>query len=207
MGKYIVEFIGTFFLVAAIGLTGNPLAIGATLMVMVYFGGHISGAAYNPAVTVALMMRGKLNVNDTVVYIIIQVIAATLAAVFCHFMYGRDFGGPHPDESINILKPLACEILFTFALTSVVLAVATSPKTAGNSYYGLAIGFTVMCGAFAVGSISGGAFNPAVGTGPLLSDAILGGGSLKFLWLYWVGPLVGAVAAAIAYKMINPEDK
>jgi len=208
MNKYIIEFIGTFFLVIAIGLTGNPLAIGAMLMVMVYMGGSISGAAYNPAVTLALMMRGKLNSTEGAIYMVVQVIAATCAAFFIYLLYHQTFSPADGlQKNINIMKPLAIEMLFTFALTLVVLTVATSKKNANNSYYGLAIGFTVMACAFAGGPISGGAFNPAVGIGPTLIDTCCGAGSsMKYLWVYLVGPFVGAAVATIVYKMTNPDE-
>ena len=208
MNKYITEFIGTFFLVLAIGLTGNPLAIGAMLMVMVYMGGSISGAHYNPAVTLAVLMRGKIDSMEAAMYMLVQVIGATAAAFFIYLLYHKTFSPAHDmQHDINILKPLAIEMIFTFALASVVLNVATSKKNANNSYFGLAIGFTVMACAFAGGRISGGAYNPAVGVGPTLIDTFLGeGGSMKYVWVYLVGPFAGAAVAAMVYKMMNPDE-
>jgi aquaporin Z len=208
MNKYIIEFIGTFFLVIAIGLTGNPLAIGGMLMVMVYMGGSISGAQYNPAVSLAVFMRGKMTGAETGIYMLVQIIASICAALLIYLLDKTTFSpGFAVNPNINILKPLAVEMLFTFALASVVLNVATSKKTAGNSYFGLAIGFTVMASAFAGGPISGGAFNPAVGIGPTLIDAIFGGGkALQYLWIYIVGPFAGAAVAAFVYKMCNPDE-
>ncbi len=206
MKNYIVEFIGTFFLVTAIGFTGNPLAIGAMLMVMVYMGGNISGAHYNPAVTLAILMRGKISGGEAVKYMGVQITAAICASVLFFLFYGRTFA-PAPNTAINVMKPLAVEMLFTFALASVVLNVATSKKAAGNSYYGLAIGFTVLASALAGGPISGGAFNPAVGIGPILVDTILGAGkSMSHIWLYIVGPFAGAAVAAVVYKITNPDE-
>ena len=109
-----------------------------------------------------------------------------------------------PDPEAGLVVVLLCEGLFTFALSLVVLNVATDDATVGNSYYGLAIGFTVLAGAFAVGAISGGAFNPAVGTGPILVDALAGDGSFGQLWIYWTGPLLGSVAAAGVYDLQHP---
>jgi aquaporin Z len=111
------------------------------------------------------------------------------------------FAGPSPGKSVTIQVALFAEILFTFALCLMVLNVATSAKTAGNSFYGLAIGFTVMVGAFAVGNVSGGAFNPAVATGPILVNAISAGGAYQHLWIYWVGPLAGAALAAVVFRI------
>lgn len=206
MKNYLTELIGTFFLVFVIGLTGNPIAIGCILMVMVYMGGHVSGAHYNPAVTLAVLIRKKIEGKDAMMYMIFQIVGAMLAAATYYFIWGKTFS-PAPNQDINILKPLLIEIVFTFALASVVLNVATHSKTAGNSFYGLAIGFTVLAAAFAGGGISGGAYNPAVGIGPILVDAIFGDShSLGHLWLYLVGPFIGGAAAGIVFKIINPKE-
>ena len=201
MKNYIIECIGTFFLVLAIGLTGNPLAIGVMLMVMVYMGGHISGAHYNPAVSIAMIFRGLLTTKEAINYILSQLAGAFLAAIFVQWV-GGSVMQIAPSDSASILQILVVEAIFTFALVLVILNVATNPKTEGNSYYGLAIGFTVMAGAFAGGGISGGAYNPAVGIGPILVDAIMGeGNTLSNLWYYLVGPIVGAIVAAYVYKL------
>ena len=201
MKNYITEFIGTFFLVLTIGLTGDPLAIGVMLMVMVYMGGHISGAHYNPAVSIAMILRGLLTTKEAINYILSQLAGAFLAAIFVQWVGGAvmEVG---PSNTASVLQILSVEAIFTFALVLVILNVATNPKTEGNSYYGLAIGFTVMAGAFAGGGISGGAYNPAVGTGPILVDVIMGdGNTLPNLWYYLVGPIVGAMVAAYVYKL------
>ncbi len=206
MRAYITEFIGAFFLVLTIGLTSvsslavAPLAIGSALMVMVYMGGHISGAHYNPAVSLAACIRGALPWSQLAPYIGSQLLGAIVAGFAVYAITGTPFG-PAPAMDASSQASLLVEILFTFALALVVLNVATSSKTSGNSYYGLAIGFTVMVGAFAGGGVSGGAFNPAVGLGPNISQALLGAGSLGHTWLYIVGPLIGAVGAAYAFKV------
>ncbi len=210
MTKYLTELIGTFFLVFSIGMaatSGNPLAplaIGVTLMVMVYMGGHVSGAHYNPAVTLGVFMRGKIEAAEVGPYIASQIVGALAATGAVHFLTGAAFA-PAPGPGFGVAEVLLAEILFSFALVLVVLNVATAKATEGNSYYGLAIGFTVTAGAFAVGPISGGAFNPAVGTGPILANVALGLGGIGDLWYYWVGPLVGAALAATVFKMQNPE--
>lgn len=210
MKKLLTEFIGTFFLVLTIGLTVTaaspfaPLAIGAGLMVMVYMGGHISGAHYNPAVSLALLLRKKMPGTDFAPYVVAQLLGATAAAASVHLIVGKTFA-PAPGEGVTLLSALLVEVLFTFALALVVLNVATSKATAGNSYYGLAIGFTVTAGAYAGGPISGAAFNPAVGIGPILINATLGSGSFDQLWLYLVGPLLGGVLAAVAYGVQEGE--
>ena len=204
MTNYVTEFIGTFFLVLTIGLTvmqGSqfaPLAIGASLMVMVYMGGHVSGAHYNPAVSLALLMRGRMKASDFVPYVVAQLLGSIVAAWIAFRIMGRSFALA-PAPGTPALAALAVEFLFTFALALVVLNVATSKRTQGNSYYGLAIGFTIVAAAYAGGSVSGGAFNPAVGTGPTLVHALIGHGSWAHWWLYLVGPFLGGAAAAAVF--------
>ena len=211
MKNYLTEFIGTFFLVLTIGLTvipGDPfapLAIGSALMVMVYMGGHISGAHYNPAVSLAVFMRGKMEAKEMVIYWGAQIVGAFVATVVVYLCLSETFA-PAPGSGSTLLGVLLVEFLFTFALALVVLNSATAKGTEGNSFYGLAIGFTVMVGAFAGGEISGGAFNPAVGVGPILMDVIAGGGSIGNIWIYLVAPLAGGAVAAYVFKFQNPDD-
>ena len=182
------------------GVALAPLAIGASLMIMVYMGGHISGAHYNPAVSLAVLLRGKLSPGDLLRYWVAQLLGATTAALVAYVILGRSIA-PAPAPGVSASAALLTEVLYTFALALVVLNVATSPKTQGNSYYGLAIGFTIVVGAFAGGGVSGGAFNPAVGTGPTVVHALVGAGSWSHLWLYWVGPLVGGALAATVFRL------
>jgi len=211
MKNYVTELIGTFFLVLTIGLTVTggtpfaPLAIGSMLMVMVYMGGHVSGAHYNPAVTLAVFLRGKLAAAELAPYMLSQVIGALVAAATVRLVTGNAFA-PTPGEGAGMVAVLLIEILFTFALALVVLNVATTDAVSGNSFYGLAIGFTVAAGAFAGGPISGGAFNPAVGIGPIVVNVSVGVGSFSNLWFYLVGPLVGGGLAAAVFKLQHPSD-
>ena len=206
MRKYIAEFIGTFFLVLTIGCTvipGSalaPLAIGAVLMVMIYAGGHISGAHFNPAVTLAVFIRGKCEAKDVLPYWIAQIAAAAVAARTAVFLCGKS-GTPMVIASIP--TALVAEFLFTFALAYVVVNVATAKGTSGNSFYGLAIGFTVLTGAFAVGGISGGAFNPAVAIGA----AVMKLQSFASIWIHIVADLAGGLVAGLTFKALNPDDK
>jgi aquaporin Z len=206
MNKYIAEFIGTFFLVLTIGCTvigaGTsviaPLAIGAALMVMVYAGGHISGGHYNPAVTLGVLIRGKVMVADVIPYIIAQVGGAAVAALVVSKCL-------RAGVAVTALTPavgpaLLAEFLFTFALVYVVLNAATAEGTSGNSFYGIAIGMTVMTGAFAVGDISGGAFNPAVAVG----ISMLGLSSWSNRWIYLAADFGAAIVAAFIFNLINP---
>lgn len=200
MNKYITEFIGTFFLVLVIAFTGNPLAIGAVLTALVYMGGYISGAHYNPAVTFGLVVSKKLKFTIAIRYILAQ-FAGSIAASLVYLVISDKYFIPAPAKNVTLPSALLIETLFTFLLVTVILHVAATNKTKGNHYFGLAIGFTVMAGAFAAGPISGAAFNPAVGIGPLLIDFNhLADHGMSFI-AYLVGPLAGAYLASIVYQM------
>jgi aquaporin Z len=211
VSRYLTEGIGTFFLVLTIGLTVTagsplaPLAIGASLMVMVYMGGHVSGGHYNPAVTLAVVLRGKLAGREAGPYMLAQLAGALAAAAIARATAAEGFA-PAPGSNASLSAALAVEILYTFALCLVVLQTATAKATHGNSFYGLAIGFTIVVAAAGGGPISGGAFNPAVGVGPILVEAVAGGGSLRHLWLYLVGPFAGGALAATVFRVQSPED-
>jgi aquaporin Z len=203
MKKYIVEFIGTFFLVFTVGMavrSGSPLAplaIGASLMVMIFAGGHVSGGHFNPAVTLAVWLRGKLPLKDVIPYWVAQLLAGFAAGLIVNVLLNRI---QTPAEHI-VVNSLIVEFLFTFALAWVVLNTATSKGTLDNSFYGLAIGFTVVAGAVAVGGISGGAFNPAVGLGVV----VMGFESINQLGIYLVADLAGGAVAALAFKQLVHE--
>jgi len=208
MNKYIMELIGTFFLVLTIGCTVipgapgviAPLAIGSALMIMIFAGGHISGGHYNPAVTLGVWIRGRCETKDVAPYWIAQIVGAVIAAAVTRFLVGSPKG---PTMTLAIGPAFVAEFLFTFALVFVVVNVATAKGTSGNSFYGLAIGFTVLTGAFAVGSISGGAFNPAVAVG-ISTMGLVGWSNI---WLYLVADLLGGLVAGLMFKVLNPEDK
>ena len=208
MNKYIAELIGTFFLVLTVGCTVTaggsgilpPLAIGSALMVMIFAGGHISGGHYNPAVTLGVWIRGRVAAKDVAPYLVFQLLGAAIAAAAVKFL---SVGSVHAAPTPPIGPALLAEFLFTFALVFVVLNVATSKDTAGNSYFGFAIGFTVLVGALAVGRISGGAFNPAVAFGITLMGLV----SWSSIWIYLVADVLGGFAAAMAFKLLNPGDQ
>lgn len=208
MRKYVVEFIGTFFLVlavcAAVRMQENtaftnfaPLAIGLALIAMIYAGGHLSGAHYNPAVSLAVFIRGKMSLVEMIGYWVVQLMAGVIAALIASnlFQYKVNLD---PDMQ-NSMSALVAEILGTFALAYVVLNVATSPKTANNHYYGIAIGFTVVAMAYAVGPVSGGAFNPAVALGLSAFGKI----DWSALWVYVAGAFGGGLLAALVYRLLR----
>jgi aquaporin Z len=203
MKKYIVEFIGTFFLVFTVGIAVRtnapfaPFAIGSILMVMIFAGGHVSGGHFNPAVTLAAFLRGRCDKKDVLPYWIAQFLAAVVAALIVNIVLGSRADvskvAAHPTVPSFIV-----EFLFTFALAWTVLNVATTKATMGNSFYGLAIGFTVLVGAITVGGISGGAFNPAVGLGVWT----MGLESIQQFGVYLISDFAGAAVAAAAYRVI-----
>ena len=210
--KYVVEGIGTFFLVFTVGAavgsgsTLAPLAIGAVLMVMIYAGGHISGGHYNPAVTLAVLVRRRISMRDAAAYWIVQFGAGLLAAAAVRAIVDPARKTTIATLSVSgqtLLAAFVVEALFTFALCYVVLNVATSKDHPDNSYYGLAIGFTVVAGAFAVGAISGGAFNPSV----TLGAAVMGLFAWPTLWVYLMAQVIGGVTAGVIFLALNPADK
>ncbi|MFF3468841.1 MIP/aquaporin family protein [Streptomyces sp. NPDC001984] len=207
--KYVTEFIGTFFLMFAVGvaaLSGSafvPLAAGATLMVMVYAGGHISGGHYNPAVTLAALIRRRIGTRDAVAYWVAQVVAGVAAGAIA-----RAVVNPATVKTLTLsghteAAAAVVELLITFALCYVVLNVATSKDQPNNGFFGLAIGFTVAAGAFAVGGISGGVFNPAVALG----GATTGMFGWSTIWVYLVVQLAAGIAAGLTFRALNPADK
>ena len=206
MKKYLMELIGTFFLVFTIGMSvlagGSgvipPLAIGSILMVMIYAGGHISGGHYNPAVTLGVWIRGECKTSDVIPYMVFQTIGAAIAAFLVRFMLPN--ARPQPGN-FALVPELIAEFLFTFALVFVVLNSATSKDNSGNSFYGLSIGFTVLAGAFAVGAVASAAFNPAVAVG----ISMMGMVAWSKIWIYLLANFLGGAVAGLAFKGLASE--
>lgn len=205
--KLIVEAIGTFFLVLTVGLViaqpalagFAPLTIGVVLTVLVYAGAHISGAHYNPAISAAILLRGRASSMEMVAYWGAQVLAAVAAALVLPLLAGTL-------EVSAVRFPtgpvLAAEFVFTFLLAYVILNVATATGTKGNSHYGLSIGFTVMAGAYAVGAVSGAVFNPAVAVGLVVMGVL----APAALWIYLAATFTGALAAAALFNALDLGD-
>jgi aquaporin Z len=210
--KYAVEAIGTFFLVFTVGAavgSGSPFAplgIGAVLMVMIYAGGHLSGGHYNPAVTLAVLVRRRISLRDAAAYWAVQFGSGLLAAVVVRTIVDPTRMAAAATMTLTgrtLVAAFVVELLFTFALCYVVLNVATSKDHPDNSFYGLAIGFTVVAGAFAVGAISGGAFNPSVSLGA----AVMGMFAWPTLWVYLVAQVLAGITAGVTFLALNPDDK
>ena len=197
MKKYLVVFLGTFFLVLSALLGGGPAAA-AVLVVMVYAGAHISGAHYNPAVSLGLLVRGKLSMTDMLGYWGSQVVGGVLAAMLaCHLQGACGT----PVAIANTSNAIIAEALGTFALAFVVITVATTKSLEGNQYFGLAIGGTVLAMALTLGSFSGGAFNPAVALGVAVHT-----NNFANLWIYLVSCLGGGLLAGYVYNFLNSEN-
>jgi aquaporin Z len=206
MRKYITELIGTFFLVITVCGTVMskaplaPVAIGAVLAAMIFAGGHISGAHYNPAVTLAVFLRGRLAARDVLPYMGAQIIGGSAAAAIARLMFTVPPPTAFHASGGQLLAAFSAELLMTFALAYVVLSVATTVHHPDNSFYGLAIGFTVMAGAVTMGGVSGGAFNPAVAVGISIAGLV----TWAMLPIYFVATLVGGGLAAVAFRALNP---
>ena len=202
--KLVAEAIGTFFLVFTVGQVVlepgagafAPIAIGFVLAIMIYATGHVSGGHLNPAVTLGVFMRGKATAADLAGYWIAQLAAGAVAALAVLYFKGDVAPAATP---LAVAPALLAEFLFTFALVFVVLNVATARGTEGNSYFGWAIGGTVLVGAYAVGAISGAAFNPAVAVGVVL----MGLAVPADLWIFLVANLAGGAAAALVFKAVD----
>lgn len=217
---FVAELIGTFFLVLAgtaavvaaalnlpiAGLPADSLTIGLTfglaLIVLVFSLGHISGAHLNPAVTLGLASSGKFPFKYVPFYLIAQMAGATLAAYSLKYMFGEtaktvaSLGATLPAKGVDGWRVVFVEAVVTFLLMLVIMAIATdnrSPKAAA----GTAIGFTLAIGVIVAGPLTGGAVNPARALGPMIAA-----GTFTDFWAYIVGPVAGAILAAVLYARL-----
>jgi len=206
MNKYIIEFLGTLFLVLIIGLSQNPIAIGLGLAVLVYMGAHISGAHYNPAVSLSMLINKQIQLKEFSFYVASQLLGSVVATYFVVLLGNDDFNVVSNTSDISSF--FFAEILFTFLLVFVILNVALNKNLKGNQFYGLAIGLTVTAGAFSVGDISGAVFNPAVSFGPsffsFIDPQVVGNdiSSSDFFLYYLISGIIGSVVASYLYKKV-----
>lgn len=206
MNKYIIEFLGTLFLVLIIGLSQNPIAIGLGLAVLVYMGAHISGAHYNPAVSLSMLINKQIQLKEFSFYVASQLLGSVVAAYLFVLLGNDDFNVVSNTSDISSF--FLAEILFTFLLVFVILNVALNKNLKGNQFYGLAIGLTVTAGAFSVGDISGAVFNPAVSFGPsffsFIDPQVVGNdiSSSDFFLYYLISGIIGSVVASYLYKKV-----
>ena len=203
MKNYLTELFGTFFLVLIIGINANPLAIGFGLMVLIYLGFHVSGAHYNPIVTLAMLFRKEISLLDSINYIIFQILGAILAGSAVFFLTSVTME-VQPNLSATVYQILGYEVLFTYLYVYAFLTVTSHPKLKNNTFYGLVLGATIMVGLFSSIQTSGGVFNPATSVGVTLSHLFIGDGVSKYyLWYYLVGPALGGLIATAHYSLIN----
>jgi aquaporin Z len=205
MKQSVVEFIGTFLLTCTFGLTMvppnvgpfAPLAIGAALAALVYAGREISGAHYNPAVTLAVWIRGKCSMKHAAMMMVAQVCGALAAGFLVVFMRS---GTTTPLLTLDPAKALVAEFVFAFALVLVFLSVMAAGRERSSS--GLALGFVLMAGMYCTAPISGGAFNPAIAVG----SAVTGLGTWATLWIYFLAEFAGAAVAALLFRAVSPAE-
>lgn len=202
--KLVAEFIGTFFLVLTVAVAGNPVATGAVLIALVYMGGHISGAHYNPAVTLAAFVRRAISLKDGLAYWLAQFVAGAAAAGLFYWL-AKDFFVPAAGQGIDFSMAFVSELLFTFLLAYVVLQTTTNRHTKGNTYFGAAIGLTVMAAGFAVGQVSGAVLNPSFVLGPVLLTGKAIASHKQALQLFLIAPSLGGLIAGVVYRLISPE--
>ncbi|MDT5014830.1 MAG: aquaporin [Mycobacterium sp.] len=210
--KYVVEAIGTFLLVFAVGAavasgsTFAPLGIGAALMVMVYVGAYVAGGHYNPAVTLAVLVRRRIGLRDAFAYWLVQIGSGLLAAVLVRRIFDPALGAPSAMMMLTrrgLGAAFVAELLFTFALCYVVLNVATSSSHSDKSYYGVIFGFTVFASAVAIGTISGGALDSAVPLGTVVMDIF----GWPTLWVYLMAQMLAGLAAGVTFLALNADDR
>ena len=202
MNKYFSEFIGTFVLIfigcgaimtneisGDIGHVGISLAFGIAVLIMIYSVGNVSGAHFNPAVTIAFYFVNKLDKKMVLPYICSQLSGALTASLLLKFIYnveGNLFG---TNTSVGIGRTFLLEVIFTFILMVVILNVSTGYKEKGIMA-GVAVGFTVFICALVCGPLTGASLNPARSIAPALVSL-----ELTNVWVYIVAPIVGAVLA------------
>ncbi len=204
--KYVVEFVGTFFLVMTICMTSGgglghiaPTAAGLMLIVIMYSGFHISGGHFNPAVSLAVYLRGKLNSGDVLPYIVGQFLGGTLAAMLAGFLLSS-MGIPEASpKELDIVPSLIAEVLGTILFVYVFLNLTTIKKTAGNVFYGLTLGCTMTAAMYAFGGVSVGAFNPAIALSLTMASLT----SWASIWIFLVANFAGGVLAAFLSQYVN----
>jgi aquaporin Z len=208
--KLIIEFVGTFFLAFSIAMTNGdggfqPLAVGFTLLAVIFMGGHISGAHYNPAVSLAVFIRQICPLKELLSFVPTQILATLAASAIVNGVTGQTVG-PSPGKGYSTGDAFLMEFLWTFILITTVLNVATTKAQEDNSYFGLAVAGIIIGGAFCSGAVSGAMFNPALGTGFAIVDQLAGGDSLQYLWIYWIAPLLGSLVASLTFRVTNVRE-
>jgi aquaporin Z len=217
LSRYLSEVTGTFFLVLTAGCnvlgmtSAGAISVGGMLMCMIYALGSVSGAHFNPAVTIAICLSGRslISLRDVGGYIASQLTGGILAGMLCEAIFRTPFtlrfGRTFQD---NYGRVFASEVLYTMALCYVVLNVATTASQAGNQYFGIAIGFTVLSAAIAIGTISNCCLNPAVGLGSFIASKMDSESvNLSHYWVYYIAPIIGSLCGVAAFYMVRRKDE
>lgn len=200
-----MEFIGTFFFVFVIAMGGHAFAAAAMLMAWVYIGSLISGGHFNPAVSLAVAMRGKLAWDKLAGYMIAQICGGIAAYLLTYYIHGQVMV---PEPMVHLLPAFIVEVLLASVLALVVLVVTTTQKLSGHNTFGLAIGFTIPALAAIGKTTSGGLFNPAIAFGASIVGAVLGGHVvLGHLVMYVLGALLGGALASYLFHYFGMENK
>ncbi|AYU82733.1 AQP9 / aquaporin 2 [Leishmania donovani] len=213
LSQLVAEFVGTFLLVLTITLasvgvgTLAPIPIGFMLAAMCFTFGYISGAHFNPAISFAVFINRKMTLRRTVMYIVVQLAGSFCASLYASAIIGLQIPAPVANGDLaNTWQVLLCELVYTFALTSVVLHVCFS-RQRSNDFYGFAIGMTLMAAGFSVGGFTGGAFNPAVATGTQLVLCVYKNcDPLFYFWVYWIAPICGAFVASVIFQLLDTHE-
>ena len=208
MKKYSIEFLGTFFLLLISALTENPIAIGLGLASLIYVGAHVSGAHYNPAVSIAMVIRGEINKTECFKYCIAQILGA-IAGSFIYFLITNNVFEIQPDSDTTRTQFLIAEFIFTFLLVITILFVGTHPKLKDNQFYGAAIGLTVIASQYSIAEISSSVLNPAISIGPAIFNIFSGQEtniSLDYSPYYVFITILSGVFAAFIFKFYLKEN-
>ncbi|KAG5468027.1 hypothetical protein LSCM4_01114 [Leishmania orientalis] len=213
LSQLVAEFVGTFLFVLTITLasvgvgTLAPIPIGFMLTAMCFTFGYISGAHFNPAISFAAFINHQMTLRRTVLYVAMQLSGSFCASLYASAIIGLSIPAPTPNSDlVNTWQALLCELVYTFALTSVVLHVCFS-RQRSNDFYGFAIGMTLMAAGFSVGGFTGGAFNPAVATGTQVVLCVYKNcDPLLYSWVYWIAPIGGAFLASVIYQLLDTHE-
>lgn len=205
MKRLLMEFLGTFFFLFCIAMSFNPIAIGSMLMLWVYIGAYVSGAHYNPLVSLAMAIRGQLAWHEIVWYWLAQILGGTFAFMLATHYHGRVMMVA-PAEHMTLLQAFLMEVLLSFVFALIILVVGTAEKYRGNQIFGFAIGYSIPALTGIGGSISGGVFNPAIAIGAAVAGLIAG---VPLMWghilMYTISAFVGAILAAMAFHYFIAE--
>ena len=197
------ELLGTALLANVVAMGEGALHISLSLAAIIFALGHVSGAHLNPAVSLAVFVRGKIKLMDGIYYILAQIVGAFLGGLIAVSVRSDKIASPMVASGVETMTALSVEALYTMVLALVVLHTATAKSQSGNGFFGLAIGLSLTAGASIAGPISGGALNPALGLAlPVLRDE-----GLDSIWIYVVGPLVGSLLAAGAFYLTAKPDE